>query len=50
MPAEYAAQAAAYGYTALAVTDHDGLYGAMEFAGDQGGRNPADYRCRDHPG
>jgi error-prone DNA polymerase len=32
MPAEYAAQAAAYGYTALAVTDHDGLYGAMEFA------------------
>src|SRR5690606_7000675 len=32
MPAEYAAQAAAYGYSALAVTDHDGLYGAMEFA------------------
>ncbi len=32
MPAEYAAQAEAYGYTALGVTDHDGLYGAMEFA------------------
>ncbi|MCO5219767.1 MAG: error-prone DNA polymerase [Thermomicrobiales bacterium] len=32
MPTEYAATAAAYGYTALAVTDHDGLYGAMEFA------------------
>lgn len=32
MPAEYAAQAAAYDYTAMAVTDHDGLYGAMEFA------------------
>lgn len=32
MPTEYAATAAAYGYTALGVTDHDGLYGAMEFA------------------
>lgn len=32
MPQEYAAIAAEYGYRALAVTDHDGLYGAMEFA------------------
>lgn len=31
-PTEYAARAAELGYTALAVTDHDGLYGAMEFA------------------
>jgi error-prone DNA polymerase len=31
-PAELIAQAAALGYPALAITDHDGLYGAMEFA------------------
>lgn len=32
LPEEMIAQAVAYGYTSLAVTDHDGLYGAMEFA------------------
>ena len=32
LPEEMIAQAVGYGYTALAVTDHDGLYGAMEFA------------------
>jgi error-prone DNA polymerase len=31
-PAELAATAAAHGHDALAVTDHDGLWGAMEFA------------------
>ena len=31
-PAELAARAAELGYRALAVTDHDGLYGAMAFA------------------
>lgn len=31
-PHELAARAAQLGYDALAVTDHDGLYGAMEFA------------------
>ena len=31
-PEELAARAAQLGYEALAVTDHDGLYGAMEFA------------------
>lgn len=32
MPSEYAKIATEYGYKAMAVTDHDGLYGAMEFA------------------
>ncbi|MBV9581872.1 MAG: error-prone DNA polymerase [Chloroflexi bacterium] len=32
LPEEMAVQAASLGYTALAITDHDGLYGAMEFA------------------
>lgn len=32
MPEEYVQKAKEYGYTALALTDHDGLYGAMEFA------------------
>ena len=32
LPEEIIAQATAYGYRSLAVTDHDGLYGAMEFA------------------
>ena len=31
-PAELAATAAAHGHDALAITDHDGLWGAMEFA------------------
>ncbi len=31
-PEELAARAAALGYRALAITDHDGLYGAMAFA------------------
>jgi hypothetical protein len=31
-PAELAAAAADFGYEALALTDHDGVYGAMEFA------------------
>jgi error-prone DNA polymerase len=31
-PEEYALRAAQLGYRALAITDHDGLYGAMEFA------------------
>jgi len=31
-PEELVLQARALGYTALAITDHDGLYGAMEFA------------------
>ena len=32
LPEEIVGRAAELGYTALAVTDHDGLYGAMEFA------------------
>jgi error-prone DNA polymerase len=32
LPEEMIAQAVAYGYESLAITDHDGLYGAMEFA------------------
>ena len=32
LPAELAATAAELGYSALALTDHDGLWGAMEFA------------------
>ncbi|MGZ5340301.1 MAG: DNA polymerase III subunit alpha, partial [Solirubrobacterales bacterium] len=32
LPAELAATAADLGYSALALTDHDGLWGAMEFA------------------
>ena len=32
LPEELAVQAAELGYPALAITDHDGLYGAMEFA------------------
>src|SRR5215211_7350662 len=31
-PAELAATAAEHGYPAMAITDHDGLWGAMEFA------------------
>jgi len=31
-PMELAAAAASYGYPALALTDHDGLWGSMEFA------------------
>jgi error-prone DNA polymerase len=31
-PEELAAQAAELGYTALALTDHDGIYGSLEFA------------------
>ncbi len=31
-PQELAATAAAHGYEALAITDHDGVWGAMEFA------------------
>src|ERR671923_871465 len=32
LPEELAVQAAELGYTALALTDHDGLYGSLEFA------------------
>jgi len=32
LPEELATRAADLGYTALAITDHDGLHGAMEFA------------------
>src|SRR5919202_5224627 len=32
LPEELALQAAELGYTALAITDHDGLHGAMAFA------------------
>src|ERR1043166_1914648 len=32
LPEELAARAATLGYSALAITDHDGLHGAMEFA------------------
>src|SRR5213080_288763 len=32
LPEELAARAAELGYEALALTDHDGLYGSMEFA------------------
>jgi error-prone DNA polymerase len=32
MPEEIISRAVAYGYESLAITDHDGLYGAMEFA------------------
>ena len=31
-PEELAAQAAELGYSALALTDHDGVYGSLEFA------------------
>ena len=31
-PEELAARAAQLGYEALALTDHDGLYGSLEFA------------------
>ena len=31
-PDELAAAAAVHGYPALALTDHDGIWGAMEFA------------------
>src|SRR6267154_2324170 len=31
-PEELAAQAAELGYPALALTDHDGVYGSLEFA------------------
>src|SRR5215213_10796479 len=32
LPEELAARAAALGYDALALTDHDGVYGSLEFA------------------
>src|SRR5438552_11328126 len=32
LPGELAARAAELGYEALALTDHDGLYGSLEFA------------------
>src|SRR6266568_6901564 len=32
LPEEFASRAADLGYRALAITDHDGLHGAMEFA------------------
>src|SRR5437667_6265097 len=32
LPEELAVQAAELGYGALALTDHDGLYGSLEFA------------------
>src|SRR5918911_687107 len=32
LPEELAVQAAELGYAALALTDHDGLYGSLEFA------------------
>src|SRR6476661_10351642 len=32
LPEELAARAAELGYEALALTDHDGLYGSLEFA------------------
>src|ERR687898_1426680 len=32
LPEELAVQAAELGYEALALTDHDGLYGSLEFA------------------
>ena len=31
-PASWPAAAAEHGYSALALTDHDGLHGSMEFA------------------
>jgi error-prone DNA polymerase len=45
VPSELAATAAELGYPALALTDHDGLWGSMEFAqackGFGFGRSPA---------
>src|SRR5438045_5579617 len=38
LPEELAAQAETLGYRAVALTDHDGLYGAMEFAQQVKGR------------
>ena len=32
LPEELAAAAAVHGYGAVALTDHDGIWGAMEFA------------------
>ena len=32
LPEELAARAAELGYDALALTDHDGVYGSLEFA------------------
>jgi len=38
LPEELAGQAEALGYTALALTDHNGVYGSMEFAQQAQGR------------
>ncbi len=46
-PLELAGAAAALGYPALALTDHDGIWGSMEFAHmRQGPRPPPDHRRR----
>ena len=53
-PAELAGAAADLGYSALALTDHDGIWGSMEFVDAcQGieaceGRGQGDHRRRDH--
>ena len=46
-PRSWRAAAAVHGYPALALTDHDGLWGAMEFAhAAQGARDQGDHRRR----
>ena len=46
-PTELAAAAAALGYPAFALTDHDGVWGSMEFAARlQGARGAGDHRRR----
>ena len=47
LPEELVARAAELGYQALAITDHDGLHGAMAVRpGLRGGGHPADHRRR----
>ena len=47
LPEELAARAAELGYEALALTDHDGVYGSLEFAhAAKDARRAADHRRR----
>ena len=49
LPEELAARAAELGYDALALTDHDGVYGSLEFAhACKHFGAPRDHRRRGH--
>ena len=48
LPEELAARAAELGYDALALTDHDGVYGSLEFAHAASTSAPRDHRRRGH--